>query len=181
MFAFRHSLKHGNVDIAILTDSNQYIEYSLEFRVAYLSQYSAKRIRSLFEPYLIDKNTDVAVNELMDDSHPLYLYFMLIRQHIGFRLQTIDKARITSRINYHYKRVGLSSPKFSYIWQLIIDKKHCPWITQHVEYALQNKGPAQANRIRFLRIAMFYLVVKNYLYRSVKKSKDKDNVYRCMI
>ena len=139
----------------------------------YLSRFTSKRIRSLFEPYLIDKHTDVAVNELLDECHPLYVYFMLLRQHIGFKCQVISKDRITSRIYWRYTSKAATKSKFNKAWKLVIEHGECPWITQQVEYALQNKGPTEASRVRQVRMAMFYLVVKNYLYRIVKKSKDK--------
>ena len=95
----------------------------------YLSRFTSKRIRSIFEPYLIDKYTDIAVNELLDECHPLYVYFMLLRQHIGFKFQAINKDRITSRIFWRYTSKAASKSKFYKTWKLVIEHGECPWIT----------------------------------------------------
>ncbi len=72
MFAVKPYRKYGTIDLAILTDKNDYIEYTLEFRKTTLTKFVLKRIRSLFEPYVIDKNSDIMVNDLLDEDHPMY-------------------------------------------------------------------------------------------------------------
>ena len=72
MFAAKPYRKYGTIDLAILTDKNDYIEYTLEFRKTTLTKFVLKRIRSLFEPYFIDKNSDIMVNDLLDEDHPMY-------------------------------------------------------------------------------------------------------------
>lgn len=59
------------------------------------------------------------------------------------------------------------------VWKKTIEKKVCPWITQEVEYKIQNKGPSAADRIRMLRLGMFYVVVKNFLYKFSPKKLAK--------
>ena len=72
LFAYKPYKKRGNVDIAILTDNNTYIEYTLVFKQMHLTKYTSRRIRSVFEPYFIDKNTDIMVSELLNEDYPLY-------------------------------------------------------------------------------------------------------------
>ncbi len=61
---------------------------------------------------------------------------MVLRQHIGFRLSTASVDRVASRINYYYNRKPATKSKINKIWQQVIDRKQCPWITQEIEYAL---------------------------------------------
>ena len=72
LFASKPYKKHGTIDLAILTDANEYIECSLDFKSSSLTKWVSKRIRSVFEPFLIDKNSDIMVNELLDENHPMY-------------------------------------------------------------------------------------------------------------
>lgn len=72
LFACKYSRRLGAVDISLLTSSNQYVEYTLDFKSSSLTRYVGKRIRSLFEPYVIDNSTDIMVNTLLDERHPLY-------------------------------------------------------------------------------------------------------------
>ena len=129
----------------------------------------ARRIRSLFEPYVIDSKTDIVVNRRLDETHPLYQYFMMLKQHIGFKLIAVERNKIINRIYYYFKNAIMKRPSFKKTWKLTIEKKVCPWITQEIEYKIQNKGPSDANRIRMIRLGLFYVVVKNYYYRFSKK------------
>jgi hypothetical protein len=61
-----------SVDISILTDDNSYFEYTLELRTDVMTKYVARRIRSLFDSFLIDSRTDVVVNPLLDEGHLVY-------------------------------------------------------------------------------------------------------------
>ncbi len=173
MFACRPNKCHGTIDLSILTDNNQYVEYTLDFKHPHLTKWVAKRIRSLFEPYLIDSKTDIMVSPSMNDTHPLYLYFMILRQHIGFRLSAVDIDKMVGRIHYFYTRKSADKSKFNAVWKRVIESKQCPWITQSVDYQLQNKGRNIAKRIMVSRLTMFYIVVKNHMYRIVKKSQKK--------
>lgn len=170
-------MKKGTIDMAILTDSNQYIEYTLNFPLLHLSKYVLRRVRSLFEPYFIDKHSDIMVNDLLDEDHPLYQYFMALHQHIGFKLSTASLDRAVNRVHYFYYKKTASKSKFNKVWKRVIESKQCPWITQDVDYAVQNKGYTMATRIKTLRLAMFYIVVKNHLYRIKKRSiSNKQNM-----
>ena len=90
---------------------------------------------------------------------------MLLRQHIGFKLSSIDLDKIVNRIHYYYTRKTATKSKLNKVWARVIESKQCPWITQDIDYAVQNKGHTLAIRIKTVRLAMFYIVVKNYLYR----------------
>lgn len=173
MFAYKHAKKRDVIDLAILTIDNEYIEYTLEFRQKYLTKCVAKRIRSLFNTYLIDSQSDIMVNVDLTENHPLYQYFMFLHQHIGFKLSSLTLDKMVSRIHYFYTHKGGSKRFFSKVWNIIIKHEQCPWITQEVDYILKNKGSTTAYRIKTIRMAMFYIIIKNHLYSSVKKSINK--------
>lgn len=173
MFVYKSSFKTSQIDLAILTNSNQYIDYTLNFKSHSLTKWIASKIRSLFEPYLIDRHTDVMVSPLLDDNHPLYLYLMLLRQHLNFRMSAVNIDRAVKRIHYYFTRKTPSRPLFNVVWNRVIQSGQCPWITQQIDYALQNKGNTTAYRIKVSRLTLFYMAVKNYLCLNVKKSKQK--------
>ena len=173
LVAFKPLAKHGTVFIAILTDSNEYFECSIEFRKLVLSKWILKRIRSIFQPYYIDKRTDITVNERLDEDHPLYQYFMALRQHIGFRMNAVTIDKIVSRVHYYYYGKPASKTRFNAVWKRTLEDGICPWISKQVEYALQNKGSTVAQRIRHIRLGMFYVIVKNYYYRDIQERKKR--------
>ena len=59
------------------------------------------------------------------------------------------------------------------MWKATIEKEVCPWITKQVDYALQNKTAVLGYAMKILRLGMFYMVVKNYLYTKNLKGKMK--------
>ena len=161
------------LDIAILTTDNQYIEYRFECRSKVLTSIVGHRIRSLFDPYLITKQSDIIVNNLVDEKDPFYQYLMFLRQHIQFKLMSVDKKRTMGRIYYFLVKKSLRSGNTNKVWQMVIDKKICPWITREIDYKLQSYAEYEYYRNRLLRLSMLYLAVKNNLYSKVKQSKQK--------
>ena len=153
------------VDIAILLDNNQYIEYSMSFKQSFLTIYVANRIKDLFANYYIDETTDVMVNDLLDEAHPLHLYLKLLRPHVQFKFRPLNIDKIVNRIFYYFTGKTSTKTKFNFVWKTAIEHKTCPWITQQVDYALQNKGGALQRHLKTLRLGMLYMVVKNYMYK----------------
>lgn len=88
----------------------------------------------MFEPYRIDSSSDIMVNDLIDEHCALYQYFMILRQHIGFRLSAVTIDKIVNRIHYFYTNKTATRSKLNYIWKRTIAKGNCPWITQQVDY-----------------------------------------------
>lgn len=114
------------------------------------------------------------VNEFVDKSHLFYVYLLLIKQHLKFRLSTLHAQKMLKRCYYFfYKKTPKNSIGPMTIWNLTIKRKRCPWITQEVEYAIQNKGLDYAMQLRMIRLAMFYIVIKNKLYFDVKSSIER--------
>ena len=69
------------------------------------------------------------VNPLLDEDHPLYVYLMFLKQHIGFKLGTVDIIKVVNRIHYYYTRKTAKRSKFTFVWKKVIEKQQCPWIT----------------------------------------------------
>lgn len=184
LYANKQASRHDVVDIAILTCDNEYLEYTLEFRQKYLTMYVTKRIRSLFSDFILDSTSDIAVNERIIESHPLYQYFMILHQHINFKFMVVDLDKIVSRIHYFYSGKSCKKIMFKKVWKTIVDKKQCPWIDENVDLALKNQSVKAARRVQVVRMAMFYLIVKTHLYSKVKKSinlrKIKSNSVDCI-
>ena len=180
MLIFKRAAKRKNViDIAILLDSNQYVEYSMTFKQNVLTYWVIKRITSLFSSFLIDKRTDIAVNDLIDVKHPMHIFISLLHANIGFKFKTVTLDKMISRIHYYFKQKSASKRKFSVVWKMILEKQICPWITKQVDYALQNKSPKIEHIMKTMRLGMFYMVIKNYLYgKNLKSSIKKDNESR---
>ena len=138
-----------------------------------LTFWVAKRLKALFSSYFIDNKTDIMLNELIDGKHPVRIYLDILRSHISFKLRTVTIDQMIGRIHYYFTGKSASKRKFNDVWKTAISKEVCPWITQHVDYALQNKTPVIQHAMKTMRIGMFYMVVKNYLYARRKKDYIK--------
>lgn len=180
LLIFKRAAKRKNViDIAILLDSNQYVEYSMSFKQYALTYWVARRITSLFSNYIIDKHTNVAVNDLIDVKHPVHVFISLLHANIDFNFKTITLDKIIGRIHYYFKQKSSSKRKFNVVWKMILEKQVCPWITKQVDYALQNKSPKIEHIMKTMRLGMFYMVVKKYLYgKNVKSGLKKQHESR---
>ena len=174
MLIFKRAAKRKNViDIAILLDSNQYVEYSMAFKQDALTFWVAKRITGLFSNYAIDNKTDIMINDLIDVKHPIHVFISLLHANIDFKFRTTSLDQILKRIHYYFTSKGNPKAKFNAIWKTIIDKQVCPWITKQVDYALKNKTPKIERIMKTMRIGMFYMVVKNYLYGKNKMTAER--------
>lgn len=174
MLVMKRPYKRKNVvDIAILLDNNQYIEYSLSFKQMFLTFWVIDRIQTLFSRYYIDSKTDVMVNDLLDQKHPMYMYLNILKPHIQYKMRIVSIDQIVSRIYYFFKGKAASKTKLNFVWKKTIEKEICPWITQQVDYALQNKMNSTMNTMKILRLGIFYIVIKNYLYKSVEKCRKR--------
>lgn len=81
---------------------------------------------------------------------------------------------MTSRINYYLGAKKLKH-SFAEAWKTTVKKEVCPWITQQIDYALQNKTPVIEHTMKTMRMGIFYMVVKNYLYAKNKKTAIRKN------
>lgn len=54
----------------------------MAFKQKDLTFWVVDRIRDMFVKYFIDSSTDVLVNDLLDEFHPLHMYLSLLRPHI---------------------------------------------------------------------------------------------------
>ena len=69
------------------------------------------------------------VNDALDEHHPIYQYFMLLRQHIGFKLRAVTVDSIVNRINWFYTSKTATKSKLNFVWKKTIENGVCPWIT----------------------------------------------------
>lgn len=145
----------------------------MRFKQDVLTFWVAKRLKSLFSCYYIDKKTDIMLNELIDSKHPFRVYLDLLRSHACFKLRTVTTSQMVARVNYYFRGKSASKHKFNEAWKTAVKREVCPWITQQVDYALQNKTPVIEHCMKTMRLGMFYMVIKNYLYAKNKKTAIK--------
>ena len=108
----------------------------MSFKQDALTYWVAKRIISIFNSYIIDKHTNIAVNDLIDVKHPAHVFISLLHTNIDFNLKTVTLDKMISRIHYYLKQKSATKRKFSAVWKIILEKQICPWITKEVDYAL---------------------------------------------
>ena len=174
MLVLKRPYKRKNVvDVAILLDNNQYVEYSLSFKQKFLTFWVVDRIQRLFARYYIDAKTDVMTNTDLGQQHPMHMYLSILKPHIQYKMRIVSVDQIVNRIHYYFTSKTATKSKLNFVWKTTIKKEVCPWITQQVDYALQNKMNTTAYIMKTLRLGLFYMVIKNHLYQQVDKSKKR--------
>ena len=172
MYVLQRSARRKTIDISMLTASGDYIEYTLDFKKDCITQYTAMRFKSLFSALQLTEESDVMFNELLSESHPMRQYLSLVRQHVQFKFSSVKLKTAVKRVQDFYLH-RICKPQLMRAWMLAIEKNRCSWITQDIEWRLQNCSAAIARRIRQLRLMLLYMDIKNYLYAIVSKSKAK--------
>lgn len=165
--------------ISIVTDNYEYVDFILQIKKPYISHDIAKRIRRAFQKYEIDVKTFVAVNELIHEKSPIYVYIMFLHQHIQFNLRrtpldiAIRRIATYHRTYLHNRKPSTIDRKYANkIWNKLIELEKCPWITQNIEYDLQNLSTSKYTLKRNARLVMYYAVVKDYITNIHRKPKS---------
>lgn len=169
------------LDISMILDDLQYVEFDFSFNLPVITQTLAGRMRSLFADYYIDSTSQIIVSpRIATPKNPFYLYLMFIHQHIGFNLKKVNEDNIVRRISTYHKTYVKAKSKinkwhFNALWNKLIATERCPWISKQIEYFLQTKPLAYAKRKRHCRMALYYMVIREYLMNIKHRSISNSN------
>lgn len=108
----------------------------MTFKQDSLTFWVAKRLKSLFSAYFIDSRSDIMVNDILDEKHPMHVYFSLLRPNINFNFRKTNIKNIVGRVHYYFTGRTVANKKFTTVWKFILQKQVCPWITKQVDYAI---------------------------------------------
>lgn len=172
--------KSNLTNIGILTVDGKYIEYEIKIIQKNITKYVAQRIRQLFFPYKLTRNSSVIISDTYDENEPLYMYLRFIRQHLQFNLNVVDVDQIVSRISHWHKQVFSKSKKkinkyfLNRLWDWLVKQKRCMWINQAYDMKLKMMSQNKAREKKILRLGIYYMIVKQHIIDINERSRIKN-------
>lgn len=167
-------------EIGILDDKYNYYEHEIQILCSSITPTLKKSLDKLFNNYLVDKNTEINFLKGIEKIEPIYMYFSIINQHVFANIRICDPDVIPRRIcayhpSYikHNKFKSLKKSACKKLWEKLLKYDKCPWINSEVDAKLKNQSDDAAARNRFLRISLYYLVIKRFLVDHVLELKHK--------
>lgn len=200
IYFYKQSPNSHHIQFAILTDDGKYAEFKFTTYCERFGTSIIRKLKKLFLQFRLDVNTDVAFSEEFKRTDGLREYFSLVRDHVQFRASTLLLKKIVRFIAWkhprsvmmkheiaahkrqakNHKSVGVE--RFNKIWKYLIEKKSgitCPWISKEVDYWLQTKSASDARKNKQMRLAMYYMALKNDFYGiEAMRDKRRQKVYR---
>lgn len=160
-------------NVAILTTTGSYLEYEMTFRKNAITPCSIIQLEGLFDDFILTSNSFVLISENYGESEPLQLYLDIVHHHLRFKMRHVQLDTIISRICGHHvsifpgkKTSQITIRYHNTVWNYLIEKKRCPWITQQYEDQLKAVSKYRAREKRILRLGMYYCVVKTFRKKS---------------
>lgn len=169
-------------DLALLTDDFQFFFCELRTRYVDLTSDFWLKVRKMLGPYQFSKTTDVQLTNNITPFEPIYIYLNIIQSQTYFNMRTVTPLKVIKGIKrYHAtyvqhkhatvkKHCMTDMPK---LWAKLLKYNKCPWITQEVDDWINAQTPHVKKRHMFLRLGVYYILVKQYLFNKVRRSAEK--------
>lgn len=187
LFILRMSPDGCMYDLGLLTDDLTYFDCQVRYSGEYLIPRLQYSLQKAFYSFQFTCNTDVMYSESIPKWNPILAYFQILSTQLHFKLRKTSLVNIPRRISClhrsyakHVELKNVSMYDINSIWTKIIKNERCPWITQDVENSLSMFGRKSKfyKRKQFLRLALYYMLVKQHLYVRAKrylKNSEKTN------
>jgi len=62
------------------------------------------------------------------------------------------------------------------LWDKLLQHQKCPWITEVEDQVLKESYGAYAFRMKYLRLSIYYMLIKEHLYSKYLESKAKKSL-----
>lgn len=169
-------------DLALLTDDFQFYFCQLRTRYVDLTSDFWLKVRKMLGPYQFSKTTDVQHTNNISPFEPISIYLKIIQSQTYFNMMSVSPLKVIKGIKrYHptyvqHKRATIKKdfltdmPK---LWAKLLKYNKCPWITREVDDWINTLSPMVKKRHMFLRMAVYYILVKQYLLNKVRRSMAK--------
>lgn len=186
----KSSDKSSMYEFAILDNKYNVIRLSKKFKATSLNK-NYQNISNLFRDFDFSSIVEICFLDHITKENNLYIYFHIIGKYLNFNVSFVSLDEIPRRIcNYHrcYKfqvrkfrdhKEKYKTDKFinrnhmNHIFNRLLETEKCPWINKEIYNMIKLKPIlAQLREIR-LRMALYYMLIKRYLYKRFKESKEK--------
>lgn len=182
LYIHRDKRKNMTYDLGLLTDDFTYYDCTIKTKYKDITTDFWLKMRYTYHPFQFSKNTEICISNTISVYEPIGFYHKILQEQLYFNMKFIDINMVPRRIAaQHPSYLNKKSSKninvrdINKLWEKILKYGKCPWITDEVEPALiQYNGIAYFKRKQFVRMAMYYMLVKKHIYNRVKKSIIKN-------
>lgn len=170
-------------DLGLLTDDFTYYDCTVKTKYKDLTTDFWLKMRYMYHAYQFSKTTEICISNTISVYEPIGYYHKILQEQIYFNMKFVDVNMIPRRIAAQHPSYlngksakDITTRDINKLWEKILKYGKCPWITEEVEPALVNyNGVAYFKRKQFVRMAMYYMLVKKHLYN---KNKHSDQMKR---
>lgn len=166
-------------DLGLLTDDFKFFHCQIRTIYKDISTDLWLKLRRTFGPYQLSRTTDIQKTDNISDFEPIASYFKILQSQLHFNMRSVNPIKLIKRIeSYHptyVKHVTKCAcltdvPK---LWKKILDNNKCPWINKEIDDWLLDAYQSCRERHQFLRLGLYYMVIKQYYYNKYKLSKSR--------
>ena len=176
---FISKLREGNslYDFGLITDNFEFYSCEIQTRSPAITTHLWIKLRQTFKPFQITAKTDVMLSNVISVYEPISYYFKILQEQLHFSMRFVDPLQIPRRIaTYHTSYLGhkklqkISKSDIERLWIKVLENNDCPWITTDVDRTLRMSYSAYKYRLQFLRLAVYYMLIKQHFYAKLKNS-----------
>ena len=177
---FIAKLREGSslYDLGLITDDFKFYSCEIQTRHDSITTNLWLKLRHSFQPFQISSQTDIMLSKTISVYEPIAYYFKILQEQIHFNMRTVDHLQIPRRIvtyhpSYlnHKKLQSISRPDIDRLWKKILENNDCPWITSIIDRTIEMSYKTYKYRHQFLRLALYYMLIKQHFYKKLKNSK----------
>lgn len=183
-YLFIHQLNKTStvLDIGLLTDDFKYFDCQIRYSGDNLSLQLQYKLQKAFYPFQFTSKTDIMYSDTLPTWNPIIRYLHILSSQFLFKMRKTSHVNIPRRITSLHKSYGkhvavkdVNMYDIKEIWRKIVKNNRCPWITEDVDkiLATYRENSTFCRRKKFIRLALYYMLVKQHLYYQTKKYSKK--------
>ena len=177
---FVTKLQEGSTlyDFGLITDDFQFYQCEIQTRYDAITANLWLKLRHTFMPFQFSSTTDVMLAKTITVYEPIAFYLKILQEQIQFNMRFVDVLQIPRRIvTYHptyleHKKLQkINKADIERLWEKVLANEDCPWITKTVDHTLKMSYQTYRYRHQFLRLALYYMLIKQHFYTKLKNSR----------
>lgn len=175
--------KEAGAIVNLLTDNYEFHQLIIKFNVIKFRPAIFPKLDLFFKQFRFDKNTSIGILNVFNKTDALYIWLHTIAVNNGANMKLVKPDEIARRIfslhpsylkgNHKQSEIGVNY--YNKLWKKIVINERCPWITKEIDEQVELMSYNLKKREQTSRLGLYYLMVKKFIYSSVKKSIIKNS------
>ena len=177
LFIYKPKFTKNKYELGMLTDNYEFYHCQIYTKYVDITTDLWLKMRRAYLPFKFSKTTDVMFTNNISVYEPIMFYHKILQEQIFFNMRAVDELNIPKRIEAfhpryikHVKDKGITMGDVPKLWKKLVEKKMCPWINEEIDNWIKDEGSVYRMRVQFIRLALYYMLVKQHLYIKYKNS-----------